>query len=162
MAANARLRVHTVSVATAGAALLIVTPVRAQDPPPDPGSAVDQYVEQVPTASGPAAPGIAKKKRSPLPRAGAKALKKAPPKTAKALEEIATSSDYGAPQITSRPKPKPTTGKKSDAVTTTSVSATLRSSVGALGTASDSRLIGLLAVLLVTAAAAVAIAVRRT
>jgi hypothetical protein len=90
-------------------------------------------------------------------------LKKAPPTTAKALEEIATSSDYGAPKV--GPTAKPATGtanKESDAVTTTTMSATLRSSVGALGTASDTRLIVLLGVLLVSVLAAVALAVRRT
>jgi hypothetical protein len=156
-----------VSIAAAGAALLCVSPVRAQDAPP--GSAVDQYVEQVPTASGPAAPGVTKATRDVLPRAGAKALKKAPPKTAKALEEIATSSNYGAPKVGSKPKPKPkptptkaASDRKSDEVTTTTVRATLRSSVGALGTASDTRLIVLLAVLLVSSLAAVALSVRRT
>ena len=47
------------------------------------------------------------------------------------------------------------------ALTTTSVSTTLRSTVGALGTASDTRLVGLLAVLFVSVLAAVALAVRR-
>jgi hypothetical protein len=176
MAARGPLLVRVLSIAGAigGATLVLAVPVGAQEPPPDPGSAVDQYVEHVPSASGPATPGIKKKKRTPLPRAGAKALKKVPPATAKALTDIATSSDYGAPQVSSEPKPKSKSKPKpkpkpvrggatsgSDAVTTTSVSTTLRSSVGALGTASDTRLVGLLGVLLVSVLAAVALAARR-
>ena len=173
MAARCPLLVRVLSIAgaIAGATLVLAVPVGAQEPPPDPGSAVDQYVEHVPSASG---PGITKKKRTRLPRAGAKALKKAPPATAKALTDIATSSDYGAPQVSSEPEPKPKPKPKpkpepvrggatkgSDAVTTTSVSTTLRSSVGALGTASDTRLVGLLGVLLVSVLAAVGLAMRR-
>lgn len=68
---------------TAGAATV------ADDPP-----AVDQYVEQVPTGDGKTS---VKKKKTPLSSASARALASADRSLAAALEEVATSSAYGAP-----------------------------------------------------------------
>ena len=83
----------------------------ADGPPSD--SAVVQYVEVVPTASGPKAPGLKKAKPAPLPPGAKRALKKTPAQHAKALEEIATSPDYGAPAP--RPASSPATSVPPDA-----------------------------------------------
>lgn len=87
----------------AGAATLIVTPAAlAADPPtPDPGSsAVNAYVETLPTGAGARAVGQTSGKKSTLPAKTRAKVAKQDPATAKALEEIATSAVYGAPQTT--------------------------------------------------------------
>jgi len=154
------------AAAAAVAALGIAAPAHAQAPPP---SAVDQYVEMVPAAGGPKTPGKEKEKRTPLPDTGQKALGEAAPEVATPLEEIATSSTYGAPAViapTPTPKPEPE-GPVRDpdiAPAGTAVDSTLRSTVSTIATAStsDARLVGLLLVVLVTTLAAVGIAFGRT
>ena len=63
-------------------------------------SAVDQYVEQVPTSEGsrPSDPRLGGGQKRSLPSAVEKELANAGGKDAKVLEEVATSSAYGAPQ----------------------------------------------------------------
>jgi hypothetical protein len=97
----------TVAAALAGTA-------SAQTPAPAPSltddfSAADQYVESVPTAGGPKAPGVGSKpgKRNksasgkeapaPLPPSVESSLQRQPEETAAQLQRIATSPDYGAP-----------------------------------------------------------------
>jgi hypothetical protein len=84
-------------------------------------SAADQYVESVPTAGGPKAPGVgtkpnkkANKRRSdqdasaPLPKSVESSLQRQPEETAAVLERIATSPDYGAPTKKLRTRAKAT------------------------------------------------------
>ncbi len=149
----------------AGVSLALASPGQAQDPG---GSAVNQYVELVPAAGGPKSPGIERKARTSLPPAGREALKQAPPSVAKPLEDIATSSTYGAPAIQAEPEPKPTKPKPRAPVRDPDVvppraptEVTLGSTVSAIASATDERLLGLLFTVLMTTLGAVALAVRR-
>ena len=74
----------------AGAATLSDTP-----------SAVDQYVEVVPTGNGKATP---KDKTTPLSRDSTQALKTTEKPVAAALKKVATSSIFGAPEAKLAPK----------------------------------------------------------
>ena len=81
-------------------------------------SAADQYVEAVPTAGGPKAPGVGNKKKAnkrkgsvedappPLPKSVESSLQRQPEETAAELERIATSPDYGAPTEKLKPRAK--------------------------------------------------------
>ena len=106
-------------------------------------SAVDAYVEAVPTGSGQTNPA------SPGGTSGAA--------VDDALETVVGSPRYGAPTSVS-PAPK---GSPTDAALTTSLSESFRSAVGALGTSSDARLVGVLLVVLLTTVAAVVLSLRR-
>ena len=92
-----RLAVVTAALAVAGA---VVASAGAQTPPPDDidgVSGVSQYVEALPTAKGPQAPGHGARKTRPLPRRITQKLRESTPKDAALLERIATSSELGAP-----------------------------------------------------------------
>jgi len=106
-------------------------------------SAVDAYVEAVPTGSGQTNPA------SPGGTSGAA--------VDGALETVVGSPRYGAPTSVS-PTPD---GPPTDAALTTSLSESFRSAVGALGTSSDGRLVGVLLVVLLTTVAAVVLSIRR-
>jgi hypothetical protein len=119
---------------------------------------VDQYVEAVATGAGPAA-SPAKATRTPLPPEAKNKLEQASPTTARALETIAASSRYGAPGTEIRRSgidPR----SAEDAASAVTVRAALESSVTAVATTSDTRLLGLLLVLLATTVGALALAVR--
>jgi len=81
-----------------------VPAVSAQDPPPTTpdDSAVSQYVEAVPSASGPKAPGVGRAKRRPLPPEVEAHVKAVGGADGKALERLATSATLGAPKHASR------------------------------------------------------------
>lgn len=85
-------------------AALLLPAVAAAKPPPV--SAVSQYVETIPTASGPSHPGTRSEAASSIPLAprAEQALAEQPAEQAKELEEVATSPRYGAPE-TRLPKP---------------------------------------------------------
>jgi hypothetical protein len=78
------LALASLTASVAGAATLSDTP-----------SAVDQYVEMVPTGNGKA---TTKNKTTPLPRDSTRALETVDRPVAAALREVATSSVYGAPE----------------------------------------------------------------
>jgi hypothetical protein len=138
-------------------ALALASPVAAQEDPP---SAVDQYAELVPTADGPKAPGNQTETRAPLPPAGSDALEQAPPAVAVPLEEVATSSSYGAP--TPQREPQPPARDRDDLPSDPSLESTLASTFEAVGSTEDSRLLGLLVAIPLVALGAVALAVLRT
>jgi hypothetical protein len=143
-----------IAAACAAFALLSALPASAQPAPPSPGaSGVEQYRELVPGAGGPSAPGVGSSSRAPLPRAAQDALAQTPPDVASALEEIATSSEYGAPAASGGSAP----GGGNDV----STDETLQSTLSAIGSATDARVLGLLFVLLSTTVAAVALAFGR-
>jgi|GEM_PF-3368509 len=78
------LALASLTAGAAGAATLSDTP-----------SAVDQYVEFVPTGNGNATPGD---RTTPLSRGSARALETVNRPLAAALREVATSSAFGAPE----------------------------------------------------------------
>jgi hypothetical protein len=142
------------AAACAAFALLSPVPALAQPAPPSPGaSGVEQYRELVPGAAGPSAPGVGSSSRAPLPGAARDALAQAPADVASALEEIATSSEYGAPAASG--------GSASGGSGDVSTDATLESTLSAIGSATDARVLGLLFVLLSVTVAAVALAFGR-
>ena len=130
-------------------------PARAQSAPPDPGwSAVDAYVEQVPSAGGGSAPGVQDATQSSLSPAAEAALETATPSVRDALENVVSSSTYGAPQTQGQaPVLDPRPDESSDGA--------LGGTADALGTVSDGRLLALLLVLLATTLAALVLALRR-
>ena len=148
-----------IAVACAFASLALAAPARAQNgPPPSGASAVSQYAEIVPSAGGPTVPGIGTEKQAPLTGAGSKALKNAPPGIADSLAEIATSSTYGASVLPAAQAPA---RERKVVPPGSSVDATLRSTVEAMGSTGDARLAGLLIAVVVTTLAAVALSIRR-
>jgi hypothetical protein len=137
-------------------ALALAAPAAAQEPPP---SAADQYAELVPSADGPKAPG-AEETRTPLPPAGSDALEQAPPAIAAPLEEVATSSRYGAP---SSPRPPVAQDReRADVPASVSVQAALRGTIKAASSTDDRQLVGTGVALLLVTAGAVMLALRRT
>jgi hypothetical protein len=156
---EAIVRMTSVAVVVAVTSVALPGTTGAETGPPPP--AVDQYVEMVPTAGGPKAPRAGKKK-SPLPKPGKDALKQAPSKTASTLEEVATSSTYGAPAPSKKPDKRESQApvREPDRVDGTSV--TLASAgVMASASVSDTRLLGLLGAVLLTMLGAVALAIGR-
>jgi len=138
-----------------GLALVLAAPALAQEPP----SAVNQYAELVPNASGPNAPTPEKETQAPLPPKAADALANAPEETAAALEEVATSSRYGAP-----PSPSPPVARdreQADVPAGVSVSSALGSTIAAASSTDDRQLVGTGIALLLVTAGAVLLAVRR-
>jgi hypothetical protein len=74
-------------------------------PPPrplPPSSGISQYVEDVPSAAGPRAAGQATSGGARLSRSAREQLSNVDKATARALERIATSSAYGAPDARTR------------------------------------------------------------
>lgn len=149
----------------ATAVLLAVAPAQAQGEQPGASavnqyvetvpstSSVSQYVEAVPTGTGSSAPGVTAEAQS--------ARGDGAQETSRALKRIAKSSSYGASTPGRTRAEDAAASRMADATSTTSISASFRSALGALGTASDARLFGLLAVVLVTTVAAIGLATRR-
>jgi hypothetical protein len=118
------------------------------------GSSVGQYVEAVPTARGPASPSAAKDH-------GMTSTPSTPkPAIDRALKTVAESSQYGAPASTPT-RIDNADGGVPDARLTIGLSDSFRSALGALGTSSDARLIGLLAVIFATTVGAIIVSTRR-
>jgi hypothetical protein len=137
-------------LAALAAIALAAGPAHAQPGPPEPDvSGVEQYRELVPGASGPTAPGVGDSGRTPLTPAGAAALEDAPPDVAAALEEVATSSEYGAPTSADGPA----TGDEGVA--------TDGSAFSDFGSATDARVLAALFAVLGLTVAAVALALHR-
>ena len=76
---------------------------------PGQNASVAQYVEQIPTSSGSQAPGFGATRRTTLPPKVEKQLAVEAGKDALILKEIATNSQYGAPQRTTKMKRRPDT-----------------------------------------------------
>jgi hypothetical protein len=89
-----------VALVVAGA-LALAAPAAAQNPPeePPPGvSSIDQYIEQIPTSRGSRVAGAGNRKGQPLPPQVRRQLREQGGADAAALERIATSPAYGAPE----------------------------------------------------------------
>lgn len=141
-----------------------------RDGHPGTSAAVSQYVEHIPTSSGPQATGIGKERFKPLPRRAKAKLVQQGGEDAALLEKIATSSAYGAPQGTlgkgkKGGKDKDDPGAGGAAVVTrddprdlgdASTSEALSAAVSVVTDGSDKRLLGLLVVMLLITAAALA------
>jgi hypothetical protein len=106
------------------------------------GGLVDQYTEQVPTASGSSGGGGGPTYSAPLAGSVRTQLYDNGGSDAKTLEQIATSSRYGAPRVTLAP----------DATLGSVSPGPLSAAVNAVTGGSDSRLVGLFVALMATAA----------
>jgi hypothetical protein len=145
-------------------------PARADDPPPS-DSGVIQYTELVPTSGGLEAPGVGTKRKAPLSQKAKRSLRKASPTTAKALEEVATSSDYGAPAVQPDPvlpdpvqpdprRPREPRTAPAPKETPPSLERTISATAAAVAPVGDARMIGLLIGLVGIAAGAAVLAAR--
>ena len=125
-------------------------------------AAVCQYVEQIPTSSGSQATGFGKPRSTPLPPAVKESLTRKAGADAPLLEQIATSSAYGAPQKKLRTAAPADPNERSDAEIgpaiekDTSVGGSLSAAVDVAADGSNGRLIGLLIVLLAITGVALA------
>ena len=149
------IAVGTLAFAVAPAALA------AKPKPPGSGAAaVSQYVEQIPTSSGPRATGFGTREVKPLPRKIERKLVRQGGRDAPLLKEIATSSTYGAPtrKLKTPKKVKLPTPKE---VQQTSPTKTLSAGVSVVTDGSDTRLIVLAIVLAAISLLAVASAALR-
>jgi hypothetical protein len=107
-AIHARSRVDSLGRVTrswrtlvAAAALFAAAPAAGQNPPQEPPSGVssiDQYVEQIPTSRGSRVAGVGSGKGEPLAPEVRRRLREEGGPDAEALEQIATSLAYGAPE----------------------------------------------------------------
>jgi hypothetical protein len=109
-------------------------------------SAVCQYIETVPTASGKVTPSVQKPKNVPVSKYTQRVIKKVKqPATKKAVNKIMRSTLYGAQKR--HALPKKTAVKSFDP----SVASSLSAALGSPGSGSGDRLVGLLtAVILIT------------
>jgi hypothetical protein len=151
---------------TAALVVLLATTVAEPAPagaaPPRPGaSSVAQYVELVPTASGPKAPGVEKERRLPLSSEAKRALDRASKATAASLLTIATSSTYGAPSGPGRGASGRVVRESRATTPSPSRNQSLEAIAGAVAPAGDTRMIGLLLILVVVTVAAAALSLRR-
>lgn len=156
---------------------------RADSSPP-PSSAIDQYVEQMPTAAGDKATGVGKAEEGKLSKKQDKALARSGSKVASLLKKVATSSDYGAPQTTptppqptiaptnpkphkpsapAKPKPhKPSAKTVAPKPVNVSIADSASAAIHAIGSGSNGRILGLgIAMFLVTAGALIGTALRQ-
>jgi hypothetical protein len=72
--------------------------------PPPPTSAIDQYIESVPTAGGGVVNGVGKTRSKALPKRVGAAIERQGGADAATLRAIASTSTYGAPQKRIAPK----------------------------------------------------------
>jgi hypothetical protein len=89
--------------------LALVGPAAAQDPrkePPPDVSSIEQYIENIPTSRGSRAAGAGNGAGQPLAPEARQRLDEAGGADAAALEQIATSPAYGAPERPLRPTKK--------------------------------------------------------
>lgn len=125
-------------------------------------AAVCQYVEQIPTSSGSQATGFGKPRVTPLPPAVKEQLTRQAGADAPLLEQIATSSVYGAPQKKLRAAPVGPNNRSSGELgppierEDTSIGGALSAAVDVTADGSNGRLIGLLIVLLAITGVALA------
>lgn len=133
---------------------LIVPAAAAASTSKDPGSAVGQYVQQIPTGGGKVSPGVGKQKTIPLDAKSAKTLRKLNKRAQAVLKAGLTSSWSGAEVANLSIGKNQASGSKDS-----SLVGSLLASVGSPGSGSASRLIGLLVVVVaITAALGIAAA----
>ena len=144
---------HRLAALGAALALGSAAPAAAAPPPEHPNaSAVSQYTELVPGAEGPSAPALGGGEQTALSPAARQGFRHTSSEMASALEEIATSSRYGAPTAAS---------PQDDGSAEAAVDPSIRRMLSAIGSTSDARVIALLVALLATTVAAGALSLRR-
>jgi hypothetical protein len=145
------------------AALLFVASALADVPPqPPPGTpSIDQYVETIPTSQGGAAVNVGKTRARRLPPAITAKLRTRTDPVAKHLEEIATSSTYGAPQKTLSPPVRKGQRERINVAAEPEGENPLSAAVSAVSDSGDSHMFWLLAGVIVVTTAMVWATARR-
>jgi hypothetical protein len=141
-------------------ALTLAAPAAAQDPreePPPDVSSIEQYIENIPTSRGSRAAGTGKGTGQPLSPEARRRLREEGGPDAAALERIATSPAYGAPD---RPLRKSRELVRTPSDDDASLGAAFSAAVSAPGEGGEWRL-GVLAAILVATTAALAVAAYR-
>jgi hypothetical protein len=151
------------TLAAAGAALSIAAPAVAQTPPEEPPpdvSSIEQYIEQIPTSRGSRVAGQGDEKGQPLAPRARRALREEGGTDAPALERIATSPAYGAPERPLRPRKKSRELVRMPPDDDTSLGGAVSAAVSAPGEGGEWRL-GVLAGFLVASTGAIGVAAYR-
>jgi hypothetical protein len=138
-------------------AVVLAVPVSAAADSPEDFSASDQYVETLPTTSGPSATDDRRRGKTPLRPSVAAKLRHQGGADASRLEAVATSSDFGAPQGTSDRSDKKN-GNRRDSRNTTAIPS---ASVQAVQEGGEDLLWLLLALLAITGLMVGAVTYRR-
>ena len=129
---------------------------------PRPGaSSVVQYIELVPTAGGPIAPGIAEERRLPLSPKAKRALGSLPKPTADSLLMVATSSTYGAPSQLGTGASGQIIREAGATTRSSSRNQSLEAIAAVVAPSGDTRMIGLLLFVVAVTVAAGALSLRR-
>jgi hypothetical protein len=144
-------------ILTALVAVVLAVPVTAAADSPQDFSASDQYVETLPTTSGPSATDDRRRGKTPLRPSIAAKLRDQGGADASRLEAVATSSDFGAPQGTSDRSDKKN-GNRRDSRNTTAIPS---ASVQAVREGGEDLLWLLLALLAITGLMVGAVTYRR-
>jgi len=170
-----RARRAILLVGAAGVATLLALPGTALAQTADDPSAVDQYVEDVPTGGGSSVPGSkGKPKKTNLPPGVSAQISDQGGSDAALLSNVASSSDYGAPQKTLERKTETSGytisgaqmerreagGSAASPEDDVSAASALSSAIAADG-AGAARLIGLLALLFAVSLGALAVSAVR-
>ncbi len=144
-------------IALSVAATLLATAGSAYAQTGGDGSGVDQYVEDVPSASGPAHPGVGSSHQTKLPPSVASQINSQGGSDSSTLRDLATSSDYGGQPVKKKNAAAagpivgtPGRGESiagANAESDTSASDALGSAVSAVSGGEAARLVGLLVVL---------------
>jgi hypothetical protein len=145
------------TIVAALVAVFLIFPVSAVAESPQDFSASDQYVETLPTTSGPSATDDRRRGKTPLRPSAAAKLRAQGGADAARLEAIATSSDFGAPQGTSDSADKKN-GNRRDSRNTTAIPS---ASVQAVSEGGEDLLWLLLALLAITGLMVGAVTYRR-
>jgi hypothetical protein len=156
-------RIVIVPALVAAAVLTSAGPAAAERAPPSPWAAVAQYVEMIPTSTGPRAAGAAGPTK-PLPASLAKELGRSAGPDANALATLVTSSGWDARPIEGAPEPASgACGRPSAslAVPSPQESTSLAASVGG-GLTSGPRAAFAVVALLCLLAASILLRLRRT
>ena len=148
--------VTTAVIAFAALGFAGASSAAAGDEPSPGASSVTQYVELVPTAGGPKAPGVEKERRLPLSPEAKRALGRVSKATAASLLTIATSSTYGAPSGAGTRA----AGRLVRDARPTAPSPSLQAIAGAVAPAGDARMIALLVLLVAVTLAGGALSLR--
>jgi hypothetical protein len=156
-------RILSGTVVVAACLLIFGAPAAsAADKCTNPNPAICQYVEDVPTSKGPKQTGVGKEKKvKQLPRSVEKKIREESPTLAPKLEEVATSTKYGAPEEIKATKQEQKRVVKRLRAAEVERNRPIPAALGAVSGSGDGRLLGLVIVMAAMTVAAVAAAVIR-
>jgi hypothetical protein len=155
-------RILSSTVVVAACLLVLGAPAAlAADKCTNPNPAICQYVEDVPTSKGSKPTGVGKEKVNKLPRAVERELRKEGGALAPVLEEVATSTKYGAPEELKATKQEQKQVQKELRAAQVERGRPIPAALGAVSGSGDGRLLGLVIVMAAMTVGAVAAAVIR-